>query len=149
MTEIRREELIKHLSIDSDTLAEWTKEGLPVKTKGRGRLGNVYIVEDVEAWCTANNKKFGETKESLQEAKTRRETALATLAELELKELEGQLVRIEDISKEYEKQLINVRTRLLAIPSKVAGVVLGLSDINQVKDIIDKEIYAALEELSK
>lgn len=149
MTELKRDELLKHLSIDSDTLAEWTKEGLPVKVKGRGRIGNLYSVEDVEAWCNANNKRFGEIKETLQEAKTRREIALAGLAELELQELEGQLIRIDEISKEYEKQLINLKQKLLAIPTKTAGLLVGNSDINHVKSIIEDEIRTCLEEISK
>lgn len=148
-TTVTREELLNHLNINPDTLTEYQKEGLPIHKKGAGRSKAQYILEDVTDWLDANGKKYGQTKESLQEAKTRREIALATMAELELKELEGELVRLSDVTDEFEKQLINVKQKLLVLPSKVAGAVLGMTDINQIKEVIEREIYTALEELSK
>lgn len=148
-TFVTREELLNHLLINPDTLTQYQKDGLPIHKKGAGRSRAQYILEDVINWLDANGKKYGATKESLQEAKTRRECALASLAELELQEAEGKLVRIDEITREYEKQLINLKQKLLAIPTKTAGLVVGNSDINHVKSIIEDEIRTCLEEISK
>lgn len=146
-TEISRSDLIAKFGIDKDSLTNWKKEGLPVHKKGAGRRPDVYILEDVEAWCSANKKIFG--KEDYNAARTRKERALASMAELDLQEAEGKLVKLDAITTEFEKQLINCKQRLLAVPSKVAGIVIGISDINIIKDIVEKEIHTALEELSK
>lgn len=145
MTDISRPDLIKKLGINSDTLHQWQLEGLPIKSKGRGRNGYTYDLDDVMQWIKDNNKAAGE---DFQSAKTRKEIALASIAELELKQLEGELVRVDELTDEFHKQLLNVKQRLLAMPAKLSGPLLGIDDIKIIHKMIEDEIYTALNEIS-
>ena len=148
-TIVTREELLNHLLINPDTLTQYQKDGLPIHKKGAGRSKAQYILEEVVNWLDANGKSYGDTKESLQEAKTRRECALASIAELELKQLEGELVRVDELTDEFHKQLLNVKQRLLAMPAKLSGPLLGIDDIKIIHKMIEDEVFTALNEISK
>ncbi len=47
------------------------------------------------------------------------------------------------------EMLINFRNRLLSIPSKVAVQILGEEDVNRIIEILQKEMYETLDELSE
>ena len=45
--------------------------------------------------------------------------------------------------------LVSFKNRLLAIPHKVAPLVVGEDDINIILDILEKEVFQTLEALSE
>ena len=45
--------------------------------------------------------------------------------------------------------LVNFKSRLLSVPQKVAPLIVSEDDINVILDILEKEIFQALEELSE
>ena len=45
--------------------------------------------------------------------------------------------------------LVNFKNRLLSVPQKVAPLIVSEDDINVILDILEKEIFQALEELSE
>lgn len=45
--------------------------------------------------------------------------------------------------------LVSFKSRLLSIPQKVAPIVVSEDDVNRISDILEKEIFEALEELSE
>lgn len=80
--------------------------------------------------------------------KTLHEKAKRKKAELELSQMEGTLHDAKDIEREMTKMLTVFRARILAIPSKLASRVVIESDISIVQDMIQRECYNALQELS-
>lgn len=54
-------------------------------------------------------------------AKARRETALATMAEIELKRRSGELVLASDVVREWSALLSSARTQLLGLPTRLCG----------------------------
>lgn len=83
----------------------------------------------------------------LAAARTRLANAEAEMRELELAEMKGQMFRASDVSKAWTDNVINVRAKLLAIPTKISHELIGkdLADINM---ILKREIYEALNELA-
>lgn len=79
-------------------------------------------------------------------ARARRETAQADMAELELAERRGRLIDAEEARADVIKAFSLVKTRLLAVPSRVGQRVPLLAD--QVVPIVDELIREALEELA-
>ena len=69
--------------------------------------------------------------------------------ELELQIMRGELHRSEDVRRVMNNMLAAFRARVLAIPSKTAPRLLAQTDLAVVQDIIKKEVYEALQELSE
>lgn len=71
----------------------------------------------------------------------------AKLAKLAYEEKAGTLVRIEAVAQIVEREYGRVRTRLLAIPSKLAADVALSDDVNVCRSLIDAAVTDALSEL--
>jgi phage terminase Nu1 subunit (DNA packaging protein) len=80
--------------------------------------------------------------------RNQRMAADAERAELELKLYKGELHRSEDIQFVVANMVTAAKSRLLAIPSRVTRLILGLTDFHKVSDLIRDEIETALRELS-
>ena len=45
--------------------------------------------------------------------------------------------------------LMNFKNRLVSVPQKVAPLVIGENDVNNIIGILEKEVFEALDELSE
>ena len=82
------------------------------------------------------------------EARQRRLSAQAQLTELELGQQQGQLVKREEIIEAIQKSLLQLRNRLLSIPSKLSPALAVEASAALTKSILEDEIHKALTELS-
>jgi phage terminase Nu1 subunit (DNA packaging protein) len=82
------------------------------------------------------------------EAETRLRVAQAEKVERENREAEGELINVATVESAWQEILMRVRTRLLQLPSKLAPVIVGRSDLNMVTTEIKSGIHDALAELS-
>ena len=71
----------------------------------------------------------------------------ANRAALEAEQLAGSLIEIEAVASVVGEEYSNVRSRLLAISTRAAPQVIGLS-IVEVKALLDDMLFEALDELS-
>lgn len=85
--------------------------------------------------------------EGFEVARTRLTTAQAEMKELELAEMRGELHRASAISEVWAKQVMNAKTRLLAIPTKTAPELVG-KDLATIASKLKNAIYEALYELA-
>jgi len=60
----------------------------------------------------------------------------------------GELVYIDDVAKRVEVALSNVKTKLLAVPTKVAAEAAAADDAKEVQALIERHIIEALNELA-
>lgn len=72
----------------------------------------------------------------------------ADKAEMEVEELAGSLAKVEDVVKQWESILMDVKGKLLSIPSKLATIVADEDNPAVIQDLIDDYIREALLELS-
>lgn len=80
----------------------------------------------------------------------RREQAAKTgLRELELAREQAILVRIDDVADALEGKLSIVKSRLLAIPGRLAQALAVESDPVKVQNLLKKEVSEALEAISE
>ena len=70
--------------------------------------------------------------------------AEAALAELELAKRRGDVVEIATVMEIVSEQLSACRTRLLAIPSRVAAQIAAAVKANAARDIIERAIRDVL-----
>lgn len=68
---------------------------------------------------------------------------------LKLRKLRRELHEADDVEEFLTEMLMNFKNRLLSIPQKVAPLVVSEDDVNVVLDIMEKEIFEALDELSE
>lgn len=87
--------------------------------------------------------------EEFNKEHTLREKALREKAELEVGLMKGKLHASEDVEREMTKMLAAFRAKILSIPSKLAPKIAVNSNANEIEEMIRKELYAALNELSE
>jgi phage terminase Nu1 subunit (DNA packaging protein) len=102
-----------------------------------------YILGDVtEAYWQS---RFG--SEGLEAEQTRLTKAKADLAELNLAEQRGEVHRAAAVMRVWADNVLNAKTRLLAIPTKCAPALVGKSLLEITKEL-KREISEALNELA-
>ena len=84
---------------------------------------------------------------SLDEARQRKLSADARLAEIEVAKAESAVVNIEVIEKSWTDLVHAVRGRLLALPQNVAAMVAVEDDTGKCEALLSREIRSALAEL--
>ena len=85
---------------------------------------------------------------SIDVARQRKTAAEAEMAEIELAKARADVIGIDDVAKQWEAILSAVRTRMLAVPTKIAPIVAVETDQSIVKELIEDGVYTALGELA-
>lgn len=82
------------------------------------------------------------------EGEARIKQAKAEMAELQLKELRGEMHRAEDVQAVMTDHVLMIRSILMGLPNKLAVSVTGARSTAEAAEIIKKEVYFILHELS-
>lgn len=83
------------------------------------------------------------------EAEVKIKKAKADIAELEAQELQGIMHRSEDVAAMTEDLIYTVRDSLLALPGRLAVDVAGAGTAAEAAEIVKREVYAVMKELSQ
>jgi hypothetical protein len=73
----------------------------------------------------------------------------ARIARLKAAELEGQLVRIDQVRSELASRLAPVREGLLQIPARIASTLAAQSDPGRIQTLLEAEIHQVLAPLAR
>lgn len=87
-------------------------------------------------------------KENLDYEKFLHERAKREKAELELAHIKGELHHSADVEKVMNDMLGAFRSKLLALPAKLAPLLIAQNTVATIQDMLQNEIYEALNELS-
>lgn len=71
------------------------------------------------------------------------------ISQLKLRKLKGQLHEANDVERFLTDMLLAFRGKLIAIPSKIAPLIVGEDDITVITSLLEKEVYEALDQLSE
>lgn len=99
-----------------------------------------------------NNPKRSASPEQVQELITqrlRKAKADASVAERNAQLAEGKVIDLASVSAIMIPMISNARSKLLALGTRLAPILLGVDNIPQIKATIDEAIYEALVELSE
>jgi phage terminase Nu1 subunit (DNA packaging protein) len=91
----------------------------------------------------------GDDVANLTVERTRLAKAKADEAEREAKVLSGKLVPASDIDAAWIATAGMVRTRILAVPKKIAPRVIALKTATEAESLMQKELHAALAALAE
>ena len=114
----------------------------------RGRFHSIECVQSYIRYLRSKLASGDLTETKFLDSRARRMDAVAQREELALRVLKGQLHRSEDVEFVMTNRDSAIKAQILAIPSRVARLLLGKSDYKEVYDIINDAIIATLENLS-
>jgi hypothetical protein len=90
-----------------------------------------------------------QTDPGYQLSRSRQAAADARTAEIKLAELEGSLIRVDQVKAELAAMLAPVREGLLQIPARLAPLLAPQSDPGRIQTLLEVEIHQVLAPLSK
>lgn len=139
----------RDLGIPQRTLAHRLEAVPPDRVTRRARLYSfATILPAVIPDLLQRHAAVGTGQEmSLSEATRRQRQASALLAEYELAEKQGTMVRADDIVAELDRRILPARAKLLALPTKLAPL-LDPENPEHPRAILERGIHEALEELA-
>jgi phage terminase Nu1 subunit (DNA packaging protein) len=148
---VNRAGLADALGISVQTVDAHVRRGMPAAFRGsRGKQWSFEVAACV-GWLLEQKGKEGlgdTTGLDLDEARRRKMAAEAALAEYDLAEKRGDVIQIDLSAKMVTEVFTSVRTRFLAIPSKLAPIMAAITTPEEARDILDGAINEALSELA-
>jgi phage terminase Nu1 subunit (DNA packaging protein) len=142
-----RGEMAGILGISPTTLDRYVQAGCPVVERGSGRREYKFNSAEVIRWVLAREASPG--RGQTDDSRRRYTLAAAELKEFQLAEKRGSMISVEDVAPIVADELANVRSRLLAIPDRVAPKIVGMTDPAAIETALRDEVIAALTELTQ
>ena len=142
-----RGEMAGILGISPTTLDRYVQAGCPFLERGSGRREYKFNSAEVIRWVLAREASPG--RGQTDDSRRRYTLAAAELKEYQLAEKRGSMISVEDVAPIVADELANVRSRLLAIPDRVAPKIVGMSDPAAIEAALRDEVIAALSELTQ
>jgi phage terminase Nu1 subunit (DNA packaging protein) len=119
-------ELANLLDVDRNTLAGWTRAGMPVARRGRGGRGHQYDLALCVRWIrqrdrVQHERALAEAKASsaVDTARARKWTADSRRAELAARLAEGEVVPVDGVEQILSRVILNARNAFLGLHSKI------------------------------
>lgn len=143
-TLVSTKELAIVLGLSTRRVQQLVQDGQfePVK---RGRFN---LVKCVARYIEMKNEETAPEEKERLEAELSIKKANAIMKVLEAKELQGKMHRSEDVASMTEDLVYSIRGMLVALPGRLAIDVSRTDDPAEAADLIRKEVYAIMDELS-
>ncbi len=140
--------IAKLLDLSERRVQQLSREGvIPKATRGQYNLigsvrGYVRYLRDQAARAQAGAPDYAAERARFIRAR-------ADLAEMEAEEKRGAVIAAEDVEAAWIAVLALLRTRLLALPDRLAPQVQGAATPAAVRDVLRSAVREALEELAE
>ena len=147
---VTRKQLAEILGLSVRRISQLTNAGV-LTNVSRGKYDlrqaiQAYIAYRVEA---EQKKAVGNQSLTLAEVKRLKEMVEVELKKMQLRRKKGELLERDELTKVCQTIVANAKTRFLAMPTKIAPLLVGLKNIKKIKTILEKEVHSILEELAK
>lgn len=145
---VNQKQLAECLGLSSRRVRGLREEGLfKLTQEGKGYNLEKSIQEYIEYKVNAETGRRASI--SKEEVQAQHEEVKKQISILKLKRLRRELHEAADVEAFLSDMLIRFKSRLLSVPAKLAMQVAGEEDLNQMIQIIKKELLSVLEELSE
>ena len=140
-------EISAKLGINTATFKDFVARGV-IEERERGQ----YTYEECSKQYLAHLREIAAGRMTVDGLDLSAERARLAKEQADAKEMEnmverGELLYIDDIIKDFEEQLINCKTKLLAAPTKIAAEIHAARDVAEVQSIMEEAVKDALSEL--
>ncbi|HEV8456369.1 MAG TPA: hypothetical protein VGQ24_15840 [Gemmatimonadales bacterium] len=129
------------------TFALLCSQGLP--RKGDGQKAR-FPWPEIHHWYIERERKKAREEarpKTLDEARKRREAAEAQIAEIDLEERLNTLVSVDSFKEAMTATHMRIRAKILAIPSRVGPMVVGLRTVQEAVTVLERETHNVMAEL--
>jgi len=130
------EEVAKIMEVNWRTVYRWKRDGMPVTKAG------FYDLDEIKKWYDGRTGNADEEIEGKIYWETKLRKYKATLLELELKRVTGELLPRDEVEKGRIARIIAVKRAFLALPTRLAPV-LAMKEPRE----IEVELYEAISEI--
>lgn len=141
MTLYTSEVVARHLDVTERRVRQLRDEGI-IREKRPGLYNLVDAMTRYIKYVNAGSK-VDLNNERAKLTKVKREAA-----EMENRARKAELMEVGDVEKAYSTVMMNFRSRILALPQKLAPAVASMEGDQQIQDLIQAELEEALETLS-
>lgn len=142
--------LEKIIGVSDRRIRQLAEENIIIRAaKGRYKLMDSvtnYILT-LKVQMEANNADSLDGEIDLEEERAIHERVKRHISELKLQTMKGELHKSEDVERVMMDMLASVRAKLLSMPTKLAPILVSRSDIDFVRNTINREVMEALNEL--
>ena len=145
---IKAVQLAKILGISDRHLRRLAEENV-IKKNGQGRY---YFIENVQAYISYVenlNDAPADLKEEKMKEEIKKTKKDVELKDIKIKELKNELHPAEVIKRVMTNVLVNIKGKFLAMPNKIAPLVIGLENLGEIQEVIDTEIRDILLDISE
>ena len=147
--EINKTEVADLFGVSIQSVDQWVRKGLGCRKAGHEVIFNsaavtAFLEKQAEARAIASNKPA-----DADEARSRKLAAEAEIAEMQRDRMRGELVDISSVETVVAEEYGAVRSKLLALPGKLAPMVAIEADEITCRDLIERGITEALDELAR
>lgn len=144
--EVSEHELAEYLTLSDRRIRQLFKEGIVFKSKP----GKYDLKASVKSYI--NYTKQGQDVEKLKTAKEAESLMHERLkkrkTELQVLQIEKKLHAQEDVEYFWNTMVMAAKSRITAIPVKVAPMLVGIEDRKEIQSILKREIGTALNEIA-
>jgi phage terminase Nu1 subunit (DNA packaging protein) len=142
------QQVAAHLGVSTKTVQDLLANGT-IEKQGKGEYDlEVCLRGYISRLREMAASRVGNGDLNLTDERARLAKEQADAKEMENAITRGELVYIEDVAKRVEVALSNVKTKLLAVPTKVAPEAAAADDAKEVQALIERHIIEALNELA-
>lgn len=145
---ISRKELADSFGVDERTISRWKGEGMPPPADG-----SEYDIEPIIKWWGEREIARRLTSSDGAKLDLNAERARHSKEQADKLEMENNLRRtlmadVRHVAQRWAAVGVNIKTRMLAIPTKAAPLVLRCKTIAEVYEVLTKLIHEALDDIS-
>ncbi len=144
-----QKDVAQYLGKAERTVAYYKSQGMPVNTDG------TYDLDAIDAWVDARlhkgvNQPHGEAPESGDKSgwEAIYKEMKARIAELDLKERQGQLISLDEVRSQWVGRIIEVKTALMSVPRKLPPLLEG-KEKRDMEAILEAELRYILERFAR
>ena len=141
-------EVAEHLDMTPQRVRDLIKQGVLNRKNARDSMDIDECRKNYIRYLRTRSQGLQNASGDLNEERTRLTKLQADKAQLEVQEMEESLVSVERITEEWVGYVSNVRSKLLALPSKVSHRVQAAETYAEAEQILKESVYDALHELS-
>ena len=140
-------EISSKLGINVATFKDFVARGI-IEERDRGQ----YTLEECAKQYLSHLREIAAGRMTTDGLNLADERARLAKEQADAKEMEnmverGELLYMDDVIKDFEEQLMNCKTKLLATPTKIAAEVFSSRDVQEVQELMEEAIKDALSEL--
>ena len=149
--EVTEAELAEYLGVTTRRIRQLSQEGIAIKSQ-RGKYDLKTSVQNYIGTLKDKDKNKNENLEKLKIAKEAETLTHEKLkkrkTELQVLQMEKKMHTSEDVEHFWNAMVLTAKSRLTAIPVKVAPILIGLEDRKEIQSILKREVSEALNELA-